>query len=93
MELDIPQNDPESKIATLENVGIKLYKRNLKISDVSGDNFVIVQFASEDESTLNNYLQETTFRLILGDVFQKIDNIQSSTSTNIKPLTDKIDIL
>jgi hypothetical protein len=92
LELDIPKTDPESKIADLENSGIKLFKRNLKIADATGDNFVIVQVASENESTLNNYLQGTTFRLTLGDVFQKIDNIQSSTSTNIKPSTDNIDI-
>ena len=64
-ELVIPQNDPESKIADLEKSGVKLSKRNLKLADASGKNFVIIQIAANDESTLNSYFKDTKFSLKL----------------------------
>ena len=92
LELSIPQNDPESKIADLERSGVKLFKRNMKLLDVSGENLVIVQVASEDESTLNNYFKGTKFSLTLGEVFKQINTSQSPLLTTKKLSSDKVDI-
>lgn len=91
-ELDIPKSDPESKIADLENLGVKLFKSNLKIADATGENFVIVQVASEDENTLNNYLQNTKFRLSLNEDLKQFDFSKSIPNIDKSLSTEKADI-
>ncbi len=81
LELDIPKTDPESKIAELEKSGVKLFKRDLKIADAFGENFVIVQVAAEEESTLNTYLNGTTFQLTLNEQIKQNTNIQESINS------------
>ena len=64
-ELAIPKSDEESKIADLEKSGVALFKRDLKISDVSGENFVIVQVASEDKIAFEDYFSNTVGGMFL----------------------------
>jgi hypothetical protein len=92
LELDIPQSDPESKIADLEKSGVTLYKRDLKIADATGENFVIVQVASEDEGTLNNYLQNTKFRLSLGEDLKQFDFSKSTPKIDTNLSAENADI-
>ena len=91
-ELAIPQSDPESKIADLEKSGIKLFNRNLKIADATGENFVIVQVASEEESTLTDYLKGTKFSLNLSNDLKQFDISKNIPNVENKISTEKIGI-
>jgi tRNA threonylcarbamoyladenosine modification (KEOPS) complex Pcc1 subunit len=92
-ELVIPQNDPESKIADLEKSGVKLSKRNLKLADASGKNFVIIQIAANDESTLNSYFKVIKFSLKLNESVKQENGLMGELPINTRlPSKYTIDI-
>ncbi|PSL18067.1 hypothetical protein [Dyadobacter jiangsuensis] len=55
----------ESEIALLEKEAGKTYfKKDIVISDKDGKNQVTIQFASEDQTVLNNYLDEVQYEVV-----------------------------
>lgn len=76
----------------MEKSGIKLFKRDLKIADATGENFVIVQVASEDKSILDDYVSNTKFSLsLIKDISQLSIPKNASTVSNNLPI-QKIDL-
>ncbi|MFN4145191.1 MAG: hypothetical protein ACK4GN_05150 [Runella sp.] len=73
------QQEPTSVIDLMEKEeGVKFFKKDITLKDVSGKNTVVIRFASHDLLTLENYLSSFDFEIT--PVFKRVKNELNRTN-------------